>query len=65
MGYKTDVPHNDFAAGFEAGFKAIKGDQATLPLSPLPPQVAVFGLTPFLLGVREGLEHAGIELEEF
>jgi len=65
MSYKADVPHNDFAAGFEVGFRAIKGDDERLPILPLAPQIAILGLTHFLLGVRAGLEQAGIELDEF
>jgi hypothetical protein len=62
MSYKTDVPHDDYAAGFEAGFKAVKGDDARLPLLPLVPRIATLGLTQFLVGVRAGLEQAGVEL---
>jgi hypothetical protein len=65
MSYKADVPHNDFAAGFEAGFRAIKGNDERLLILTLAPQIAVFGLTHFLLGVRAGLERAGVELDEF
>jgi hypothetical protein len=62
MSYKTDVPHDDYAAGFEVGFRAVKGDDARLPLLPLAPRIATLGLTQFLVGVRDGLEQAGVEL---
>lgn len=64
MPYQTDVPHADYHAGFFVGFKAAKGDDARLPLAPLPPRVTTLGLTPFLMGVRDGLEQAGVELDE-
>lgn len=64
MSYKTDVPHNDFAAGVEAGFKSVKGEDERPRVMPLAPHIAVLGMTPFLLGVRAGLELAGVELEE-
>jgi hypothetical protein len=62
MSYETDVPHHDYTCGFVVGFKAIKGDEARLPVLPMPPRIATLGLTLFEVGVRDGLEHAGIEL---
>jgi hypothetical protein len=62
MSYKAHVPHNDYTAGFVVGFKAIKGDDARLPVLPVPPRITKLGLTPFEVGVRDGLEHVGIEL---
>jgi hypothetical protein len=64
MSYQTDVPHVDYAAGFEAGFRAIRGNDARLPLLPLPPQIAIADLTRFLVGVRAGLELAGVDIDK-
>jgi hypothetical protein len=62
MSYKTDVPRHDYIAGFVPGFLAIKGEDARLPVLPGPPRIGTLGLTQFLVGIRDGLEHAGIEL---
>lgn len=64
MSYKTDAPHDDYAAGFEAGFRAIRGDDAHLPILTVAPLIAILGLTRFLVGVRAGLESAGVDLDK-
>jgi hypothetical protein len=64
MSYKADVPHDDYAAGFEVGFRAIRGDDARLPILTLAPSIAMLGLTRFLVGVRAGLESAGVDLDK-
>ena len=56
-----DIPHNDFQAGFETGYRAIKGTNAVTPSTPARPATSG-NLTPFLLGVRKGLECAGLDL---
>jgi hypothetical protein len=56
------IDQNDYAAGFEVGYRAIKGTAAGLP--GLPGQPGTKGnMTPFLMGVRKGLERAKITLE--
>jgi hypothetical protein len=56
------IDQNDYAAGFEAGYRAIKGTAAGLP--GLPGQPGTKGnMTPFLMGVRKGIERAGIDLD--
>jgi len=58
----TDIPQDDFRAGFEAGYRAIKGTAVGMP--GLPGQPGTHGnKTPFLMGIRKGLERAGIDLD--
>jgi len=59
MSYKENVPHDDFQAGFEAGYRAIRGTNAMTPMKPM----TRMNMTTFLMGVRRGLERAGIEIE--
>jgi hypothetical protein len=62
MGW-SHIDQNDYAAGFEAGYRAIKGTAAGMP--GLPGQPGTKGnMTPFLMGVRKGLERAGIGLNQ-
>jgi len=61
MGYSS-VPHDDFRAGFEAGYRAIRGKSVALPAPPAAPATRA-NMTPFLMGVRRGLERAGISLD--
>jgi hypothetical protein len=57
-----DLPHDDFAAGFEVGYRAVKGTAVGLP--GIPGQPGTRGnMTAFLTGVRKGLERAGVDLE--
>jgi hypothetical protein len=54
------IDQRDYAAGFEVGYRAIKGLAAGLP--GLPGQPGTRGnMTPFLMGVRKGLEQAGVK----
>jgi hypothetical protein len=55
------IPHDDYKTGFIVGYQAIVGTNALLPLLPLQPLTSL-GMTPFLMGVRAGIESAGIEL---
>jgi hypothetical protein len=59
----SKIPHNDFQAGFEAGFRAIRGTSAATPTTPGQPPTPG-NMTPFLLGVRKGLERAGMDLDQ-
>ena len=57
------VPHNDFVAGFVAGYQAIKGTSAGLP--GIPGQPGTPGnSTPFLEGIKAGLRAAGLNLNQ-
>ena len=60
---EDSIPHDDYEAGFAAGYQAIKGTMAMVPLSPLEP-LTPLNLTPFLVGVREGLKKAGVDLDD-
>jgi hypothetical protein len=70
MAAQGDVPHNDYRAGFIVGFQAIAGTRRAIPSIPaqpttktlwqtLAPGVAWPNMTPFLMGVRKGIERAG------
>lgn len=51
------IPHNDFAEGFKVGFQAVQGTANTIPGIPEEPD-APSNLTPFLMGVRLGIQAA-------
>ena len=55
------VPHADYSTGFKVGYQAIRGTSAAIPAAPARP-ATVSGMTPFLMGVRKGLESAGVTL---
>ena len=60
MSYR-DIPQDDYQAGFEVAYRAIKGTATGLP--GIPGQPGTPGnMTPFLMGVRRGLEQAGLKL---
>lgn len=56
-----NVPHDDFRSGFIAGFQAIAETAHTIPVIPTQP-VMRSNRTPFLMGVRKGIQRAGIDL---
>jgi hypothetical protein len=56
------VPHDDFRSGFIAGFQAIAGTTLTIPPVPAQP-VMRSNFTPFLMGIRKGIQRAGIDLD--
>ncbi|MDE1149972.1 MAG: hypothetical protein PW843_25755 [Azospirillaceae bacterium] len=62
MSQNPNVPHDDFRAGFEVGWQTVVGTGASVPLAPLTP-LTPLGSTPFLEGVKAGLEAAGIDLD--
>jgi hypothetical protein len=62
MTEQGEIPHNDFRSGFIAGFQAIAGTAHTIPAIPAQP-VMRSNLTPFLMGLRKGLQRAGIDLD--
>lgn len=51
------VDDNDYAAGFEQGFRSIMGSIAILPILPVQPITPV-GKTPFQVGLSKGIEAA-------
>ena len=59
MAAKGNVPHDDFKSGFQVGYQAIMGTRRIVPIPPVKP-ITRTGMTPFLMGVRKGLERAGI-----
>lgn len=48
---------SDFCAGFEEGFKAVKGDMVLVPLCPLAP-ITPIGSTPYREGLKAGMRAA-------
>jgi hypothetical protein len=58
----SDIDQSDYAAGFEAGYRTIKGTAVGMPGLPGQPGTRV-NMTPFLMGVRKGLEKAGVKLD--
>ena len=58
-----NVPHDDYRSGFIAGFQAIAGTTRTIPpIVRQPPAPTCGNLTPFLMGIRRGIQRAGIDL---
>ena len=51
------IKNGSFAQGFEAGYRAVLG--TIVPMIPCPPAPpAPPGLTPYLLGIRAGIDAA-------
>lgn len=46
------VNENDYAAGFEQGFRSVAGSMAVLPILPIQP-VTPIGKTPFQVGIQK------------
>jgi hypothetical protein len=46
-----------FCAGFEAGYKSVKGDKVTVPLCPFAP-ITPIGSTDFREGIKAGIRAA-------
>jgi hypothetical protein len=61
MTEQGDVPHDDYRSGFIAGFQAIAGTTLTVPPTLAQPKLRA-NMTPFLMGIRRGIERAGIDL---
>ena len=58
-----NVPHDDYRSGFIAGFQAIAGTTRTIPPIIRQPTTPTCGnLTPFLMGIRRGIQRAGVDL---
>jgi hypothetical protein len=62
MGW-VHIDQNDYAAGFEAGYRAVRGTAAPLPPLPPPPSAMPDNMSPFLAGTRKGLKSAGVEVK--
>jgi hypothetical protein len=58
MAAQGNVPHDDYKSGFIAGFQALAGTTKVIPVIPVQPVTKV-GYTPFLMGIRKGVERAG------
>ena len=48
---------SEFCAGFEEGYKTIKGNMALVPLCPLAP-LTPLGSTPYREGIKAGISKA-------
>jgi hypothetical protein len=57
MAAAGNVPHDDYEAGFIAGFQAFAGTARAIPALPAQPATKA-GYTPFLMGIRKGVERA-------
>lgn len=55
------VPHDDFGAGFAAGYQAIKGRRSVIPAVP-PLTESTVNSSRFLRGIKAGMARAGIEV---
>jgi len=62
MAGKGNVPHDDYRSGFIVGFQAIAGTVRAMPAIPAQPATGA-NMTPFLTGVRKGIERAGVILD--
>ncbi|MFN7497464.1 MAG: hypothetical protein ACK5XZ_09360 [Hyphomonadaceae bacterium] len=51
------APQDEFCAGFEEGYRSIKGSMVLLPLCPLAP-LTPLGSTPFREGIKAGIREA-------
>jgi len=47
----------EFCAGFEEGYKTVKGDMVLVPMCPLPP-LTPLGSTDFREGIKAGIRAA-------
>lgn len=50
------VPHDDYKAGFRAGWQAINGDTRRLPVIPMQPRILTMGWTWFTTGIKAAVE---------
>lgn len=49
---------DSFQAGFEEGYRSVKGNLVILPICPIAP-ITPIGSTPFREGVKAGIKAAG------
>ncbi|MER8938717.1 hypothetical protein NKH82_04315 [Mesorhizobium sp. M0915] len=57
MAAQGEVPHDDYKSGFIAGYQSVRKVMVAVPGIPAQPGT-LGGLTPFLMGVRKGIEKA-------
>lgn len=57
MPVSDKVPHDNFAEGFLVGFQVVQGTNNPAPAAPGEPGIPA-GLSPFLMGVRVGIQAA-------
>ncbi|SHK47810.1 hypothetical protein [Fibrobacter sp. UWB12] len=55
LSYAND--RDEFCAGFEEGYKAIKGNMVIVPICPIPP-ITPIGSTPYREGLKAGMKAA-------
>ncbi|MGL6029146.1 MAG: hypothetical protein ACRC0M_05130 [Legionella sp.] len=49
--------YDEFCAGFEEGYKTIKGDMVIVPICPIEP-ITPINSTPYREGIKEGIRAA-------
>lgn len=57
------IPHSDYALGFISGFQSVAGIKRPVPPRPPMPRLPR-DMTPFLMGVRKGVEVANRRLRK-
>ncbi len=59
LGFTSAVIAGDdaFCAGFEEGYKTVKGDMVIVPICPIPP-ITPIGSTDFREGIKAGIRAA-------
>jgi hypothetical protein len=58
MVFSSLAGQDEFNAGFEEGYKAIKGDLVIVPIPPIAP-ITPIGSTDFREGIKAGMRAAG------
>ena len=56
-----NIPHENFREGFIVGFQLVQGVDTEAPEVPARPAIPR-GMSPFLLGVRIGIQAAGADI---
>lgn len=57
MAAQGNVPHDDYQSGFIVGYQSVKKTLRAIPAIPAQPATRA-SMTPFLMGVRKGIEKA-------
>lgn len=57
----SNIPDDDFDAGYFVGWQLVYGTLAPKPLTTIAP-LTPLGSTPFLEGIKAGIEAAGAEI---
>jgi len=58
---QSNIPHNDFRAGFTVGWQLVHGIHSGVPGVPGEPGTPG-NSTPFLEGIKAGLQTAGVNI---